>query len=172
MIRRCCNWWRMRCGVRSPIHAVHSWRFLKFFIWVLMGESKWVLISKLVLRKFISIPITSKVLLIFWNYLIVLFLFWYEWSGMALFKAKRRGSIRVFTWIRLFLILRWCLENKVRIWFLIRILKEFSTYKQGFLFFYNFLLCLKTGRDSNCLETIVLVWWNIRWRNTSFLLNW
>jgi len=118
MIRGCRNWRWMRCWIRSSIHSIHSSRVsnirLKFFIGVWMSNSKWVLVSILVLRKIISIAITSKVLLVFWNYLEFRLLFWYKWGRKTLFRSERGRSIWVFTWIGLFLILGWCLEYLVR----------------------------------------------------------
>lgn len=118
MIGRSRNWWWMRSWIRSPIHPIHSSRvtyiLLEFFIRVWMSDCKWVLISILVLRKIISIAITSEILLAFWDSLKFSLLFWYKWGGETLFRSERRRSIRVFTWIGLFLILGWCLEYLVR----------------------------------------------------------
>lgn len=118
MIRRSRNRGGMRCRVRSSIHPIHSSRvtyiLLEFFIGVWMGESKWVLFSILVLRKIISVPVTSEILLGFRDYLKFGLLFWHKGSRETLFRSERRRSVRIFTRIGLFLILGWCLEYLVR----------------------------------------------------------
>lgn len=130
MIGRSRNWRWMRSWIRSSIHPVHSSRvtyiLLEFFIRVWMSECKWVLISILVLRKIISIAVTSEILLAFWDSLKFSLLFWYKWGGKTLFCSERRRSIRVFTWIGLFLILGWCLEYLVRKWKFWSNVKEIS----------------------------------------------